>query len=155
MRVFVSLILSLMVAGAIAAGCIGNQNTATPAPTPVQTAPSPAVTQTMYFTLGDQYLKKSYSFQSEKDIQTEQFRVTNDPWGIEFDVNSTNVDPQYSWFEMNVTNTDTGQTDTYGYGRTFSLEKHQIYPMYNGGPYKFEMRGYRVYVYVNIAKRNP
>jgi hypothetical protein len=155
MRVFVSLILSLMVAGAIAAGCISNPNTVTPAPTTIQTSPSPAITQTMYFTLGDQYLKKSYSFQSEKDIQTEQFRITNDPWGIEFNVNSTNVDPQYTWFEMKITNMDTNQTETVGYGRTYSLEKHQIRPMYIGGPYKFEMRGDRVKVDVNIAKRNP
>jgi len=155
MKSFVPLILSLVIAGAFVAGCMGNQNAASPAPTPVATAPPTTAAPQPSFELGQKYLEKKYPFYSEKDVFTEQFRVTNDPWGIEFDVNPTNVDPQYTWFEMKVTNMDTGQTETVGYGRTYSLEKHQLHPMYNGGPYKFEMRGDRVNVNVNIAKRNP
>jgi hypothetical protein len=30
-----------------------------------------------------------------------------------------------------------------------------VHPMYNSGPYKVEMKGNRVSVTVNIAKRNP
>jgi hypothetical protein len=155
MRVFVPLILSLMISGVLYAGCIGNRNTVTPAPTPILPTLTPVPNETIYFTLGDQYLQKNYSFQSEKDIRTEQIRVNTPSWGIEFTVTPLNQNLQNCWFEMNVTNTDTGQNETFRYGRTYSLEKHQLHPMYNGGPYKFEMRGDRVIVYVNIAKRNP
>ena len=47
-----------------------------------------------------------------------------------FDVLPLNDDPQYCWFEMNVTNIDTQQSDIYGYGRDKGFEKHQQYPMY-------------------------
>jgi hypothetical protein len=56
---------------------------------------------------------------------------------------------------MNVTNRDTGQTDTYGYGNTYGFELHHLIPMYNTGPYEIEMKGYRVKVDVILAKRNP
>jgi hypothetical protein len=107
--------------------------------------------------LGASYLShpSPYSFTSEKDLYTEQFRATNEPWGIEFTVNPTNEDPQYTWFEIKITQMDTGKTDTFGYGRTYDFEKHQMHPMYNSGPYKVEMKGNRVSVTVNIAKRNP
>ena len=36
--------------------------------------------------MGDHYLKKTYSFQSEKHIYTEEIRVDNASWGIGFDV---------------------------------------------------------------------
>ena len=110
---------------------------------------------TIVFTLGDQYLQKSYSFQSEKDVYVEQVRVDNPSWGIVFDVLPLNDDPQYCWFEMKVTNIDTQQSDIYGYGRDKGFEKHQLYPMYITGPYKIEMKGNRVKVDVTMAKRNP
>ena len=86
--------------------------------------------QTPSFTLGASYLSRPtpYSFTSEKDIYTEQFRTTNEPWGIEFTVNPTNEDPQYTWFEMKVTQMDTGKTDTFGYGRTYDYEKSPVAP---------------------------
>ena len=56
---------------------------------------------------------------------------------------------------MNVTNIDTGHSDTFGYGRENGFEKNQLYPMYGSGPYKVEMRGNRVKVDVKIAERNP
>jgi hypothetical protein len=155
MRVFVPLILSLMISGVLYAGCIGNRNTVTPAPTPILPTLTPVPNETIYFTLGDQYLQKNYSFQSEKDIRTEQIRVNTPSWGIEFTVTPLNQNLQYCWFEMNVTNTDTSQTDTYGYGREYGFELNQRYAMYGYGQYKIEMKGNLVKVYVTIAKRNP
>ncbi len=35
------------------------------------------------------------------------------------------------------------------------FELHHLIPMYNTGPYKIEMKGYRVKVDVTVAKRNP
>jgi hypothetical protein len=146
----------LVIAVAFTAGC-------TQSPAPVAT-PVPADTETPAvvtaepketLSLGQEYLHKKYSFTSENDVFTEQFRVTNDPWAVDFVVNPTNTDPQYTWFEVTLTNIDNGHTDTFGYGRTYPLEKHQQYPMYNEGPYKIEFKGNRVSVDVTVAKRNP
>jgi hypothetical protein len=158
MKAFVLLAVCLMITGMLAAGCVSNQNQSTPVPTLSTLAAPTTVLATQpppSFTLGAKYLEKKYSFQSEKDITTENFTVTNEPWGIEYTVNPLNPDPQYTWFEMKVTQMNTGHTDYYGYGRTYGFEKHQLIPMYNGGPYSFEMRGNRVSVTVTIAKRNP
>ena len=57
--------------------------------------------------MGNHYLKKSYSFQSEKDIFIEEFRVDTASWGIGFDVLPLTDNVIYSWFEMKVTNIDT------------------------------------------------
>jgi len=157
MKNIVPLIVCLVIIGALTAGCTGTQPTHSPVPT---TGPATALatpTQTTSFTFGASYLSppSPYSFTSEKDLYTEQFRATNEPWGIEFTVNPTNEDPQYTWFEIKVTQTDTGKTETFGYGRTYDYEKHQVHPMYNGGPYTIEMKGNRVSVRVDIAKRNP
>ncbi|MCJ7741909.1 MAG: hypothetical protein MUO95_04405 [Methanoregula sp.] len=152
--------LTLIFAGAISAGCIQDLGPGdTPAPTPVQTSEVPQ-TPTIplpqpSFSMGDHYLKKSYAFQSEKQIYVEEIRVDNVSWGIVFDVLPLTDNVIYSWFEMNVTNIDTGHTDTYGYGRTNGFELKHLIPMYNTGPYKIEMRGNRVKVDVAVAKRNP
>jgi len=152
MKVFAPLIVCLILGVVLIGGCMSNQTNT--APTPSTPSPqSSAPTQSSTITLSDHYLQKKYSFQSEKDVYTEQFRVDSPSWGIEFQVNPMNEDPQYTWFEINVTNMDTGQTDNFGYGRTYNLDKHQLHPMYNTGPYKIEMRGNRVSVDVNIAKR--
>ena len=157
MKVSGLLTVFILLTAVLATACAGTQST--PSGTPVPTVAVPATVSAPLkqpsFTLGQKYLEKKYSFTSEKDKFTEQLRVTNDPWGIEFIVNPTNEDPQYTWFEMKVTNSDTGQTSTYGYGRTSGYEKYQLIPMYNGGPYTFEMKGNRVSVNVNIATRNP
>jgi hypothetical protein len=157
MKAFVSLISCLIIVTVLAAGCTGTRTETIPTATTVPAAVPPTTTQTASFTLGETYLSRPtpYSFTSEKDIYTEQFRVTNEPWAIEFSVNPTHEDPQYTWFEMKVTQLDTGKTDTFGYGRTYGYEKYQLIPMYNGGPYKIEMKGNRVSVHVNVAKRNP
>ena len=152
--------LILIFAGAISAGCIqGLVPGTTPASTPVQT---PEIAQTPtgpppkpLFSMSDHYLKKTYAFQNESQIYTEEIRVDTPSWGIEFDVLPLTDNVVYSWFEMNVTNTDTGQTDIYGYGRTNGFELKHLIPMYNTGPYKIEMRGNRVKVDVTVAKRNP
>ncbi len=157
-RIFIFLIL--IFALAISAGCIqGLLPGTTPAPTPVQTseiAQTPTIPLPKpSFSMSDHYLKKTYAFQSEKQIYTEEIRVDTVSWGIEFDVLPLTDNVVYSWFEMNVTNTDTGQSDIYGYGRTNGFELKHLIPMYNTGPYKIEMRGNRVKVDVAVAKRNP
>ena len=157
-RIFIFLIL--IFALAISAGCIqGLLPGTTPAPTPIQTseiAQTPTIPLSKpSFSMSDHYLKKTYAFQSEKQIYTEEIRVDTVSWGIEFDVLPLTDNVVYSWFEMNVTNTDTGQSDIYGYGRTNGFELKHLIPMYNTGPYKIEMRGNRVKVNVAVAKRNP
>ncbi len=157
-RVFI--VLALIFTVAISAGCIqGLGPGTTPEPIPVQTS---EVVQTSTiplpkpsFSMSDHYLKKTYAFQSENQIYTEEIRVDSPSWGIEFDVLPLTDNVIYSWFEMNVTNTDTGQTEIYGYGRTNGFELKHLIPMYNTGPYKIEMRGNRVKVDVAVAKRNP
>jgi hypothetical protein len=160
MKNSVIIFLILIFAGAISAGCIqGLVPGTTPAPTTVQaseiaqtpTSPPPKPS----FSMSDHYLKKTYAFQSEKQLYTEEIRVDTPSWGIEFDILPLTDNVVYSWFEMNVTNTDTGQTDIYGYGRTNGFELKHLIPMYNTGPYKIEMRGNRVKVDVAVAKRNP
>lgn len=156
MKNHIPVILTLIIAGVILAGCTGTQVSpvspqATAEATPVATtvAPQPS------FSMGDHYLQKSYSFHSEKDVVEEQFRVDNPAWAIEFDVLPLNDNLQYCWFDLKVTNMDTGRTDTYGYGRDNGFElKHQI-PMYNTGPYKLQLSGNRVKVDLTAAKRNP
>ena len=154
-RLFV--ILALVIAGVIIAGC--TQSPAVPIATPtsnaVATPMAPTVQSRPSFTMGDHYLQKSYSFQSEKDVFVEQFRVDNPAWGIEFDVLPLNDDTIYCWFEMKVTNVDNGQSQIYGYGRENGFDLKNQIPMYTTGPYKLEMKGNRVKVDVTAAKRNP
>lgn len=157
-KIRVLLILTLVIAGIIVAGC-----TSPSVPVPATTAPStPTPTPSIVnatgppFTLKDYYIKGNYSFQSETDVRTEQFRVpSGQPWGIEFHVKTLNDDPQYCWFNMNVTNIDTGNSDTYGFGRTNGYVKDQYIPMYNGGVYEIEMTGNLVSVNMNIGDRTP
>ena len=147
----------LVIAAALIAGCTQNS---TPAETPVPTVaetPAPATAQPVVtFSLGQEYLHKKYSFTSEKNDFTEQLRVTDDPWAIDITVNPTSTDSANTWFEITATNLDNSAfSKTVGYGRTHSYEKHQQFPMYNGGPYKFDIKGNLVSVDVIIAKRNP
>jgi hypothetical protein len=160
MKYYMTLLLALIIAGVMIAGCTRElPDVANRIPTPqvtptalqVSTVPVPQPS----FSLGDHYLQKSYSFQTEKDVYVEQVRVDNPAWGFGFDVIPLNDDPQYCWFEMTVTNIDTQEFDIYGYGRDKGFEKHQLYPKYTTGPYKIEMKGNRVKVDVTMAKRNP
>jgi hypothetical protein len=158
MNYSVFVILALVIAGIMVAGC--TQSPAVPAATPVPTTVEATPVATTVeakpsFAMGDHYLQKSYSFQSEKDIVVEQFRVDNPAWGIGFDILPLNDNTIYCWFEMKVTNVDTGHTETYGYGRDNGFELNHQIPMYTTGPYKIEMKGNRVKVDVTAAKRNP
>jgi hypothetical protein len=156
MKSSIFIILALVIAGVMVAGC--TQSQAVPAATPVSNTVATPVTPTVQarpsFAMDDHYLQKSYSFQSEKDVVTEQFRVDNPAWGIEFDVLPLNDDTIYCWFEMKVTNVDNGQSQTYGYGRENGFDLKNQIPMYTTGPYKIEMKGNRVKVDVTAAKRN-
>ncbi len=160
MKTCIICLLTLIVLLAVSAGCSQGPPLTTPGPTTKQT--TVAATSTMAvsspqpsFSLGDHYLKKSYSFQTEKDVYVEQVRVDNVSWGIGFDILPLTDNITDSWFTMKVTNRDTGQSDTYGYGRTNGFELHHLIPMYTTGPYEVEMKGYRVKVDVILAKRNP
>jgi hypothetical protein len=157
MKSSIFVILALVIAGVMVAGC--TQSPAIPAATPISNTVATPGTSTVQarpsFAMGDHYLQKSYSFQSEKDVVTEQFRVDNPAWGIEFNVLPLNDDTIYCWFEMKVTNVDNGQSQTYGYGRENGFELKNLIPMYTTGPYKLEMKGNRVKVDVTAAKRNP
>jgi len=162
MKYHVLAALVLVIAGVMIAGCTQSQGpgtSATPAPAAPAAATSAAAVATATplpsFSLGDHYLQRSYSFQSEKDLVSEQFRVDNPSWGIDIAILPLNDDLQYCWFEMTVTNRDTGQKETYGYGRSYSYEKHQQFPMYVTGPYQVDMKGNRVKVDFTAAKRNP
>ncbi len=155
MKSSIFVILVLVIAGVMVAGC--TQSPAVSATTPVLNTVTTPVSSTGQakpsFTLGDHYFQKSYSFQSEKDVVNEQFRVDNPAWGIEFNVLPLNDDTIYCWFEMKVTNVDNGQSQTYGYGRENGFDLKKQIPMYNTGPYKIEMKGNRVKVDVTAAKR--
>lgn len=158
MKLAAPLIICVLLAALVSAGCTGTQKAATPTPTTVAVTTittSPTPTPTISFTMGDHYLQKSYSFQSESDVRTEQLRIDDPSWGIEFTVLPLNDDPQYCWFTMTVANINTGRNETFGYGRTFSFDKYQQYPMYSTGPYVITLKGNRVKVDLNIAKRNP
>jgi hypothetical protein len=150
--------LSLIVL-VLSAGCTQSPGFAIPGPTPQQTTAVTLITTTPSsqpsFSLGDHYLKKSYSFQSEKDVYVEQVRVDNASWGIGFDVLPLTENITNSWFSMKVTNMNTGQSDTYGYGHANGFDLHHLIPMYTTGPYEIEMKGYLVKVDVTLAKRNP
>jgi len=153
MKAWIPLAIFLMVIEVLATGCTGSQNPPASPPASVPVSPPPLPTQTASFTMGDHYLQKSYSFQGENDVRTEQFWVSNPPWGIQFTVLPLNENIQYCWFEMKVTNMDTGHEDTYGYGRDKGFELTQLYPMYISGPYTVVMKGNRVKVDVDVAQR--
>jgi hypothetical protein len=152
--------LVLIIAGVAIAGCTQSQSQ--PAVTisaPAATVSAAATTAAPHpmFSLGSAYLDKpnGYTFNSEKDVITEKFRVDDSSWGIHMKVKPLNDDLQYCWFKMVVTNEDNGQSDTYGYGRDQSIETDQWIPMYTQGPYNVTMTGNRVKVWVTAAKRNP
>ena len=160
MKICILFIFTLIVTLVICAGCTQGPPLATPGPTTEQTTLTATPTTDVptpqpSFSLGDHYLKKSFSFQSEKDVYVEQVRIDNASWGIGFDILPLTDTSADTWFTMKVTNRDTGQSDTYGYGRTNGFELHHLIPMYTTGPYEIEMKGDRVKVDVILAKRNP
>lgn len=155
MKYFV--ICAMVLACAIVAGCSSTHAPPIiPSPTAVTVTTAVATaTPQPSFSMGDHYLLKSYSFQSENDSISEEFHVDNPSWAIGFDIIPLNDNVQYCWFVLNVTNMNTGHIDSFGYGGNNSFELHQKYPMYTTGPYKIEMKGNRVKVDLIAAKRNP
>lgn len=153
-------ICTLILACILFAGCSGTQ--VPPSPTPTPTPASVPVTMTLppataqpSFTMGDHYLKRSYALQNESDVRSEEFRVDNASWGIAFDIIPLATEQQACWFDLTVTNMDSGLSETYGYGRNKSIELHQQFPMYKMGPYKLTLKGNLVKVDLTAAKRNP
>lgn len=156
MKYSVLALFLLVIAGGLIAGCTQGSAPAAPVSTvtenPVVETAEPVAT----FALGQEYLHKKYSFTSQKDVFTEQLRVADDPWAIDITVNPTSTDIQNTWFEITAVNLDnSAYSQKFGYGGTNSYDRHQQFPMYNGGPYKFEMKGNLVSVDVIIATRKP
>ena len=152
-------ICTLILAGVLLAGCTGTQApppAIPPIAVPVTTIAATATPQPV-FSLGDAYLDKpgGYTFNTEADAVEETFRVDSNSWGIDYKIKPLNDDLQYCWFVMNVTNMDDGRTETFGYGREYSVELEQIVPMYKEGYYKITMKGQGVKVWVKAAKRTP
>jgi len=150
-------ILTLIIAGVLVAGCTsGSQGIVT---TTVQTPVPATLTGTparqLTFATGDHYLGRSYVFQSEKEVITEDVRVDWPSWSIGFTVVPLNENLQYCWFAMTVTNRETGQSETYGYGRENGFLLTQQVPMYTTGSYQIVMKGNRVKVDLDVAKRTP
>ncbi len=152
--------ITLIFACILLAGCTGTQSPpATPALTVAPVTPTVATaTPQPVISLGDSYIDKpnGYTFNTESDVVTEEFRVDTPSWGIYFRVRPLNdVNLQSCWFIMNVTNQDTGRTETFGYGGQQSFELEQTIPMYNEGPYKLTMTGNCAKVWMKASKRIP
>ncbi|MHB8164718.1 MAG: hypothetical protein ACYDDV_10350 [Methanoregula sp.] len=152
-------ILALLIAGVMVAGC--TQSPAAPGVTPVPTYSAISVATTPApqpsFSLGDHYLNDpgGYQLLTEKDTVVKEFRVDTRSWGIYFKIQPLNDNLQYCWFVMDVTDVNRNSTESFGYGRDHSFESEQWIPMYNDGPYKLTMKGNNVKVWVTAAKRNP
>ncbi len=165
MKPVVPLVICIMVAALIAAGCTTTGNggaaqtttpvvTATTVPTTMPTS-VPLIQPTFEFS--DYYLNEpmGYTFQSDKDVLVKEFRVVNSSWGIKFRIQPLIDDPQYCWFKMVVENLNTGRVETMGYGREFSADTNQTIPMYSPGPYRVTMTGNKVKVWVQVGNRMP
>jgi len=151
-----AVILTLIIAGVLVAGCtLGQGSITTPVQTPVPVPLTGMPVQQPFSATGDHYLQRSYVFQSEKDVITEDVRVDSPSWSIRFTVVPLNENLQYCWFAMTVTNRETGQSETYGYGRENGFELTQQVPEYTTGSYQIVMKGNRVKVDLDIAKRHP
>ncbi|HNX18323.1 MAG TPA: hypothetical protein PKM50_08385 [Methanoregula sp.] len=152
----------LIITGVLAAGCSTADNsdkspalTKTPAILEVQGTYTNQSTIQPAFSLGGKYLNESYRFNGDTNQYTKQFRVDNQSWAIVFSVKNLSDDPKNCWFEMTVTNLDTNKKQTFGYGRTYSYDTYQQYPMYTPGLYEIVMNGNSTKVSLDIAKRLP
>jgi len=150
-------ILIILGALIIFAGCTSTEvpSPATPIPTAVPVSSAPTTVPQPSFSLGDHYLQRSYSFSNGSDVYSEQFYVDDPSWGIDFNITSLNDNTSLCWFTLDVIDSNTNQTDHYGFGRTFSNETDQKIPRYATGPFQFQMKGNFVKVVVTAAKRYP
>ena len=149
----------LVLVGVVIAGCMtsgtGGHN-GTPDATPVVTGTTTISTEMQpTISLGDHYLQKSYSFHNTNDNYIEQVRIDNSSWAVEYTVTPLSDDPQTGWFEMTITNVDSKQSQSFGYGRTYAYDTYQQYPMYGQGSYEISMNGNLTKIDLNIAKRLP
>ena len=106
---------------------------------------------------GLHYLQNTHVFNSERDAYSEQIRIDNSSWSLGFNGTLLSDSPQNGWFEITVTNLDTHQNQTYGYGnadngRTYTYDTYQQYPMYTAGSYQIDMKGNLVGVKITVAK---
>jgi hypothetical protein len=162
MKQYLVFCLVLLLAGILAAGCTTASPvaqtpvTGTPAATPATaTATASSVSAQPTLALGDHYLQKSYSFHDTNDKYTEQVRIANQSWALEYTVTPLSDDVQTGWFEITVTNVDSNKSQTFGYGRTYAYDTYQQYPMYGVGSYEIDMKGNLTKIDLDVAKRLP
>lgn len=154
-------ICMLILAGVLFSGCTGTQTPPSPTtgPTTVPVIPpvTAADTPRPVFTFGAHYLEDpgGYRLLTKNDTVVKEFRVDSPSWGIYFKVQPLNDDLQTCWFIVDVTNIDTGYTESYGYGREQPTSLEQWVPMYKAGPYKLTLYGNNVKVWLTAAKRLP
>ena len=150
----------LLILGVLCTGCIQGSSPASEVitinqtPVPLATAPNEALTVTPpILSLGNQYLQNSYSFVNQSDRVTEQIRIADPSWAIEFNITPISYNIQDCWFEMKITNLDTHANQTFSW--TYLNDTFQQYPMYTTGSYQIDMTGNLVLVKLDVAKRLP
>jgi len=151
--------LVLVLVGVLIAGCTQSPlPVVSPPATPVTTVVTTPTASQPSFTLGDIYFNEPYGyiFNNQTDRIERSFIVDSPAWGIDLKVIPTNNESiSNSWFVIDVINTNSKKSDSFGYGGNFSLTEKQLIPMYNQGPYKITMKGNQVKVWFTVAKRNP
>jgi hypothetical protein len=154
-------ICTLILAGALFAGCVDTQEppaaTTTPTTLPVVTTVNATANPQPVFTLGSRYLEDpgGYLLLTGNDTMVKEFRVDSTSWGIFFRVLPLHDNLQYCWFVLDVTDIDRNNTESFGYGREYPSDLEQWIPMYKEGPYRLTMNGNNVKVWVTAAKRIP
>lgn len=150
----------LLILGVLCMGCIQGSSpaneviTINQTPVPLATAPNEALTVTPpILSLGNQYLQNSYSFVNQSDRVTEQIRIADPSWAIEFNITPLSYNIQDCWFEMKITNLDTHANQTFSW--TYLNDTFQQYPMYTTGSYQIDITGNLVLVKLDVAKRLP
>jgi len=150
----------LLILGVICTGCIqggssaGQGNPVNQTPIPEVTVPTAVTIATPpTLSLVDLYLQNSYSFVNQSNRITEQIRIADPSWAIEYNITPLSYNIQDCWFEMKVTNLDTQANQTFSW--TYLNETFQQYPMYTTGPYQIDMTGNLVLVKLDVAKRLP
>jgi len=162
MKQYLVFCLVLLLGGIMVAGCTTANPaaqtpvTGTPAATPeTATVTTSSASAQPTLALGDHYLQKSYSFHNTNDKYTEQVRIDNPSWALVYKVTPLSDDPQTGWFELTITNVDSKKNQTFGYGRTYTYDTYQQYPMYTAGSYEIAMKGNLTKIDLDIAKRLP
>ncbi len=154
-------ILTLILACALFAGCVDNKSppvtTTTPTTLPVTTTVISTATPQPVFTLGSRYLDDpgGYQLLTANDTVVKEFRVDSTSWGIYFRVLRLTDNQQDCWFVLDVTDIDRNVTESFGYGQGYSPDLEQWIPMYKEGPYRLTLNGNNVKVWLIAAKRIP